>query len=360
MKPKIRVFVIDDSATVRSVLRDVLASDLTIEVIGSAADPLFAVEKLKRDWPDVFVLDVEMPRMDGISYLKKIMRERPTPVVICSTLTTQGAKITLQALAAGAVAIIEKPKVGVRSFLVDAAEDLVQVVKSAAKVAVQNLQLCTVGSASPPPPKFDADIIIDSNSSAMARTSERIVAIGTSTGGTQALEMVLSALPLDCPGIVIVQHMPEKFTAAFSERLDEVCGISVREAKNGDRIVAGHAFIAPGGHHLLVRRNGAQYFTDVVDGPPVNRHRPSVDVLFRSVANFAGKNALGVIMTGMGADGALGLKEMQAAGSRTVAQDEASCVVFGMPKEAIKLGAVDRVAGIRDIVLEVIRFGQRS
>lgn len=362
MKPKIRVFVIDDSATVRSVLRDILARDVAIEVIGSAADPLFAADKLKRDWPDVFVLDVEMPRMDGIAYLKKIMSERPTPVVICSTLTSQGARTTMQAFAAGAVAVIEKPKAGVKSFLVDAADDLIQVIKTAAKVSVHNLQLSTVGASPPPPPppKFTADQIIDSNPSAKTCTSERIVAIGASTGGTQALEAVLRGLPRDCPGIVIVQHMPEKFTAAFSERLNEVCQISVREARNGDQIVAGHAFIAPGGHHLLVRRSGTQYFTDVVDGPPVNRHRPSVDVLFRSVANFAGKNALGVIMTGMGADGALGLKEMQEAGSRTIAQDEASCVVFGMPKEAIKLGAADRVAGIHDIVLEVISFGHRS
>lgn len=358
MKPKIRVFVIDDSATVRSVLRDILTNDLAIEVIGAAADPLFAAEKLKRDWPDVFVLDVEMPRMDGISYLKKIMSERPTPVVICTTLTARGAKTTMQALAAGAVAVIEKPKVGLKSFLVDSAQELVQVIKAAAKVSVKNLQ--PFAALPPPQSKLDTDVIEDFNSSAITHASERIVAIGTSTGGTQALEVVLRALPRDCPGIVIVQHMPEKFTAAFSERLDELCAISVREAKSGDRIAAGHALIAPGGHHLLVRRSGAHYFTEVVDGPPVNCHRPSVDVLFRSVANTAGKNALGVIMTGMGSDGALGLKEMQEAGSRTVAQDEASCVVFGMPKEAIKLGAADRVAGIRDIVLEVTSFGQRS
>lgn len=358
MKAKIRVFIVDDSATVRRVLQDILCADPGIEVIGSAADPVFATEKLKRDWPDVIILDVEMPRMDGITFLKKIMIERPTPVVVCSTLTTHGAQTTMQALSAGAVAIIEKPRAGLKHFLVDASDELAFVIKTAAKATLKNLHIDTVMPVATP--KFNADVILRAEPSAMTQTTERIVAIGTSTGGTQALELVLRALPPDSPGIVIVQHMPEKFTAAFSERLNELCAISVREAKRGDRIVAGQALIAPGGHHLVVRRSGAQYFADVVDGPPVNRHRPSVDVLFRSVAKFAGKNALGVIMTGMGSDGALGLKEMHEVGARTIAQDEASCVVFGMPKEAIKLGAADRVTGLREIVLELISFGQSS
>lgn len=357
MKQKIRVFIIDDSATVRRVLNDVLSEDVAIEVIGSAADPIFAAEKLKKNWPDVIVLDVEMPRMDGITFLKKIMMERPTPVVICSTLTVQGAQTTMQALAAGAVAIMEKPKAGLKNFLVEASADLIQVVKTAAKANMKNVHVTAALPA--PSPKFSADVILNTHTSAMTQTTERIVAIGTSTGGTQALEVVLRALPRDCPGLVVVQHMPEKFTAAFSERLDNVCAITVREAKNGDRIVPGLALIAPGGYHMLIKRSGAQYHVDVIDGPPVNRHRPSVDVLFRSAAKFAGKNALGVIMTGMGSDGAAGLREMHEVGSRTVAQDEASCVVFGMPKEAIKLGAADRVTGLREIVAEIVDFGRR-
>ncbi len=309
----------------------------------AASDPIFALEKLTREWPDVIVLDVEMPRMDGITFLKKIMSEHPTPVVICSSLTEKGAETTMQALSAGAVEIITKPQIGLKRFLQESSGELVAAVRAASNANVRRLSKPAVAS------KLNADAILPAASHAMAQTTERIVAIGTSTGGTQALEVVLTALPRVCPGIVIVQHMPEKFTASFAERLNGLCQIEVREAKNNDRVITGRALIAPGGRHMLLKRSGAYYHVEVVDGPVVNRHRPSVDVLFRSVAKFAGKNATGIIMTGMGDDGARGLKEMFDAGAATVAQDEASCVVFGMPKEAIKLGGAKRVMPLSEI-----------
>jgi two-component system chemotaxis response regulator CheB len=274
-------------------------------------------------------------------------------VVICSSLTQKGAETTLQALAAGAVEIITKPTSGLKSFLLESASELVAAIRAAANANVKNLGKRVL--LPQPAPKFSADAVLPAaNGHAMAQTTERIVAIGTSTGGTQALEALLTVLPRVCPGIVIVQHMPEKFTASFAERLDGLCQIEVREAKNNDRILPGLALIAPGGKHMLVTRSGAYYFVQVVDGPHVNRHRPSVDVLFRSVAKFAGKNATGIIMTGMGDDGARGLKEMLLAGSSTVAQDEASCVVFGMPKEAIKLGAAQRILPLQDIYQAIL------
>jgi two-component system chemotaxis response regulator CheB len=338
---KIKVLIVDDSAVVREVVKQVLESDPAIQVIGSAMDPIFAMEKMKVQWPDVIVLDIEMPRMDGLTFLHKIMAERPTPVVICSTLTEKGAQATMQALAAGAFSTITKPKVGVKRFLQeDASNDLVDAVKAAAKANVRRL----VDSSQRPlnvSPKLNADAMLSPPGSAsLGQTSEQIVAIGTSTGGTQALEAVLTALPRICAGIVIVQHMPEMFTAAFAQRLNSLCQIEVLEAKNNDRVMPGRALIAPGGKHMMLKRNGAQYHVEVIDGPLVNRHRPSVDVLFRSVAKFAGKNALGVIMTGMGDDGARGLKEMRDAGAHTFGENEETCVVYGMPKEAMKLGAV--------------------
>ena len=339
---KINVLIVDDSAVVRQVLTGLLGGDPEIHVLGAASDPLFAMEKMKQTWPDVLVMDVEMPRMDGITFLKKIMQERPTPVVVCSTLTEKGAVTTMQALEAGAVSIITKPRVGLKNFLVEEAAELLHTVKAAARSNLRNLRRPPA-----PPPKLNADAILAASSQTLTVTTEQVVAIGTSTGGTQALEVVLTALPRVCPGIVIVQHMPEKFTAAFAERLDGLCHIDVREAKHNDRVVPGLALIAPGGKHMLLKRSGAQYFVEVVDGPPVNRHRPSVDVLFRSVAKAAGKNALGIIMTGMGDDGAAGLLEMRNARAHTVAQDEASCVVFGMPKEAIKRGAAERVVPLQ-------------
>ena len=343
MAGEIRVLVVDDSAVVRQVMGDILGRAPGIRVIGSAPDPLFAMERMRREWPDVITLDVEMPRMDGVTFLKKIMAERPTPVVICSSLTQAGAETTMQALAAGAVSIIAKPTLGLKDFLRESSNDVIAVVRAAAASRVRNLAARPVTRAAAEPQEAAGGV------HAMAKTTDSIVAIGTSTGGTQALESVLTALPATAPGIVIVQHMPEKFTASFAERLNGLCEIDVFEAKDGQRVVPGRALIAPGGRHMLLKRSGAQYHVEVVDGPVVNRHRPSVDVLFRSVAKFAGGNALGVIMTGMGDDGARGLKEMHDAGARTIAQDEETCVVYGMPKEAVKLGAVDRVLPLQHI-----------
>ncbi|MGE8504008.1 MAG: protein-glutamate methylesterase/protein-glutamine glutaminase [Pseudomonas sp.] len=354
MKP-IKVMIVDDSAVVRQVLASVLAADPAIEVLGTAADPLFALSKMEREWPDVIVLDVEMPRMDGITFLKKLMAERPTPVVICSTLTEKGASTTMQALAAGAVSIVTKPQVNLSKFLVNASDDLLGAVKAAARANMRQL----AKSKAPVQPKLGADAVIPAGQPAMARTTERVVAIGTSTGGTQALEYILTALPRVCPGIVIVQHMPERFTAAFAERLNGLCQIEVLEARHGDRVMPGRALIAPGGRHMLLKRSGAQYMVEVVDGPPVSRHKPSVDVLFRSTARAAGANATGIIMTGMGDDGARGLREMFEAGAQTFGQDEASCVVYGMPKEAKKLGAVGREIALEQIPAHILR-GERA
>lgn len=356
---RVRVMIVDDSAVVRQVLTATLTADPGIEVIGAAADPVFAMERMTREWPDVLVLDVEMPRMDGITFLRKIMAERPTPVVVCSTLTEKGAETTLQALAAGAVSIVTKPKLGLRRYLEDAGDDLASAVKTAARANLKCLSAAPQ-PASVPAPKLSADAILTAASGAMVQTTDAVVAIGTSTGGTQALETVLTALPRICPGIVIVQHMPEKFTAAFAARLDGLCQIEVREAKGGDRVLPGLALIAPGGRHMLLKRNGAQYHVDIVDGPPVSRHRPSVDVLFRSAAKFAGRNAVGIIMTGMGDDGARGLKEMREAGARTIAQDEHSCVVYGMPKEAVRLGAVDTILPLQALAGAIAGPGARQ
>ena len=350
MKP-IKVMIVDDSAVVRQVLASVLAADPSIEVLGTAADPLFALSKMEREWPDVIVLDVEMPRMDGITFLKKLMAARPTPVVICSTLTEKGASTTMQALAAGAVSIVTKPQVNLSKFLVNASDDLLGAVKAAARANMRQL----AKSKAPVQPKLGADAMIPAGQPAMARTTERVVAIGTSTGGTQALEHILTALPRVCPGIIIVQHMPERFTAAFAERLNGLCQIEVLEARHGDRVMPGRALIAPGGRHMLLKRSGAQYMVEVVDGPPVSRHKPSVDVLFRSTARAAGANATGIIMTGMGDDGARGLREMYEAGAQTLGQDEASCVVYGMPKEAKKLGAVGREIPLEQIPAQILR-----
>lgn len=351
MSGKIKVMIVDDSAVVRQTVRQALERDAGIEVIAAASDPLFAISHMQRQWPDVIVLDIEMPRMDGLTFLKKIMTERPTPVVICSSLAESGAAATMQALSAGAVAIITKPKMGVKQFLEDSANDVVQAVKAAARANASRL---VPRAATPlnPAPKLSADAILGAglgSGANMVRTTERIVAIGTSTGGTQALEAVLTRLPAVCPGIVIVQHMPERFTAMFAERLNSLCALEVHEARHGDRVMPGRALLAPGGKHMMLARSGAQYTVEVVDGPLINRHRPSVDVLFRSCAKFAGKNAVGVIMTGMGDDGARGLKEMRDAGASTLAEDESTCVVFGMPKEAIRLGGVDRVVPLTQI-----------
>ena len=351
--PAINVIVVDDSAVVRQVITAVLSQDNSIRVLAAVADPIFAMQRMRMQWPDVILLDVEMPRMDGITFLKKIMAERPTPVVICSSLTRDGADTTMRALAAGAFAIVTKPGLGIKGFLLDASEDLVHLVKAAARANSLNL-LTAAPSRSPnrvvPTPMSDA----------LSETTLRVVAIGTSTGGTQALERVLSALPRVAPGIVVVQHMPAKFTTAFAARLNEVCQIEVKEAQHGDHVVPGRALIAPGGKQMSLTRSGAQYHVHVLDGPPVNLHRPSVDVLFRSVARYAGRNATGIIMTGMGADGAQGLRDMAEAGAHTVAQNEESCVVYGMPKEAIKLCAAHKVVALDAIAAEVLRDGSSN
>jgi two-component system chemotaxis response regulator CheB len=364
MKSKIKVMLVDDSAVVRQVLTALLTKDGDIEVIASAPDPIFAMDKMNTNWPDVIVLDVEMPRMDGITFLKQIMSIRPTPVIICSTLTEKGAATSMQALAAGAVAIVTKPKAGLKNFLEIDAGDIVQAVKAAAGANLRPFRnLSATSAAAMPPIKIKIDEVMPalnaSLTSAMAVTTDKLVAIGTSTGGTQALEVVLKKLSRTAPGIVIVQHMPEKFTEAFADRLNKLCEMEVLEAKNGDRVIPGRALVAPGGRHMQVKRSGAQYHVEIIDAPPVNRHRPSVDVLFRSVAKCAGRNALGIIMTGMGDDGALGMRDMHEAGAETIAQDEKTCVVYGMPKEAVKLGAVDKIVPLETIAGLIETYGKK-
>ncbi|MFA9439705.1 chemotaxis response regulator protein-glutamate methylesterase [Uliginosibacterium sp. sgz301328] len=353
MRTMIRVMVVDDSAVVRQVVQEVLRRHPDIRVIGTASDPIFALQHMQREWPDVILLDVEMPRMDGVTFLRQIMEQRPTPTVICSSLTEQGAQITLDALSAGAAAIITKPALGVSDFLRGHEDELASAIRAAAAANPRRLVNKLVA------PKLSADAVLSAptGTRSLGRTTERFVALGVSTGGTQALEFVLPALPRTAPGLAIVQHMPERFTRSFAERLNNLCEIEVKEAATGDRILPGRALIAPGGRHMLVKRNGAQYCVEVVDGPLVSRHRPSVDVLFRSAAKSAGVNALGIIMTGMGDDGARGLKEMFDAGARTAAQDEASCVVYGMPREAVRHGGVKEVLSLDRIPELIVRYG---
>lgn len=342
----IEVLVVDDSAVVRQVLSATLNEAPDIKVYATASDPIFAQQQMQKKWPDVIVLDIEMPRMDGLTFLRQIMQQRPTPVIICSSLAEKGAELTLQALAAGAIDIITKPQMGVKDFLLDAKNLLWQTVRAAAGARLSSARRAVVTSVDNKPAHIQApmqDLV------AMTATTDSITVIGTSTGGTQALEEILSKIPRICPGIAVVQHMPEKFTAAFAKRLDGLCEVDVKEAESGDRLIPGRVLIAPGGHHLEVQRSGAQYIAKVFRGPSVNRHCPSVDVLFRSAARAAGRNALGIIMTGMGDDGARGLLEMRQVGCRTIAQDERSCVVFGMPKEAINLGAAKEVLSLSQI-----------
>ena len=354
----IKVLIVDDSAVVRQVLTQQLTGLSDIDIIGAARDPLFAMTMMEKNWPDVIILDIEMPRMDGITFLRKIMSEHPTPVVICSTLTENGAKTTMEAMAAGAIDIITKPKVGLKGFLEESRNVLIHAIRGAAKARMRNVKTSTASSAPPVIPKQSADSILRPEFKAMDETTDRVVAIGTSTGGTNALEQILKQLPRTAPGIVVVQHMPEAFTAAFAARLDSVCQVRVKEAEPNDRVTPGLVLIANGGKHLLVKRSGAQYRVELKDGPPVSRHRPSVDVLFRSVAQSAGKNALGIIMTGMGDDGARGLGEMRQAGARTVGQDEATCIVYGMPREAMRQGSVELELPLSSIPAAIIKFGQ--
>jgi len=357
---RIRVLIVDDSASVRQTLATILGNDPEIEVIGVAADPFVAAKRLREDVPDVITLDVEMPRMDGITFLKKLMAQHPIPVVMCSSLIEEGSETLMQTLEAGAVDVILKPKIAAADHLAEQAMQICDTVKSAARARIGKRRDRPVSAeASPikgPAPKLTADAMLPpaAGRSAMAKTTEIIVAVGASTGGTEALREFLIALPANAPGIVIVQHMPEHFTAAFAKRLDGLCQVSVKEAEDGDPVLRGHVLIAPGGRHLLLERQGARYHVAVKDGPLVSRHRPSVDVLFRSTARAAGPNAIGVIMTGMGDDGARGMLEMKEAGAYTIAQDEETCVVFGMPKEAIARGGVDTVMPLEEIAPHVM------
>ncbi len=337
---KIKVMLVDDSALVRNVLTEVLSADPQIEIIATAQDPFVAVQKLRRQAPDVIILDVEMPRMDGITFLQKLMHQHPIPVIICSTLVEKGAETALKALEYGAVDIIQKPRLGTRQFLVESRVLLMDAVKAAARAKPRSLATRLSGAE----PKLSADAVLQGASGkAMVRTTEQVVVLGASTGGTEAVRAVLEALPQDALGIAVVQHMPEGFTRSFAQRLDGLCRISVKEAVDGDSVLRGRALIAPGNRHTLLKRSGARYYVEVRDGPLVSRHRPSVDVLFRSAARYAGKNAVGVILTGMGDDGAAGMKELHDAGAYTIAQDEATSVVYGMPREALERGGVARV-----------------
>jgi two-component system chemotaxis response regulator CheB len=348
---RIKVLIVDDSAVVRQAMTEILSSDPLIEVIGSARDPYLAAERMREVAPDVITLDVEMPRMDGITFLQKIMSQHPIPVVMCSSLTDDGSETALKALEYGAVDIIQKPKMGVKQFLEESKILICDVVKAAARARAKK----PVAKPIHVEPKLTADAVIAKQANkSMIQTTEKVVVIGASTGGTEALRVFLEALPEDAAGMVIVQHMPENFTRAFANRLNTLCRVSVKEAENDDTVIRGRALIAPGNKHTLLKRSGARYYVEVKDGPLVCRHRPSVDVLFRSASRYAGKNAVGVIMTGMGDDGANGMREMKEAGSFNIAQDEASCVVFGMPKEAIKLGAVDKIVPLEGIMQLVL------
>lgn len=356
MNKKIKVLIVDDSAVVRQTLKEILESDPSIKVVATAADPFIAADKMKDEVPDVITLDVEMPRMDGITFLHKIMTQHPVPVVMCSSLTGEGCETTLKALEYGAVDIITKPKIGSKKFFEESRIRICDSVKAAAlarvKAVSKRKKKIKVDS------KLTADVVIaPPTGRAMLRTTEKIIVVGASTGGTEALRILLEALPVDSPGIAIVQHMPEHFTMAFSKRLNNLCRVEVKEAADGDSLLRGRALIAPGNRHLILKRSGARYYVQVKDGPLVCRHRPSVDVLLRSAARYAGSNAIAVIMTGMGDDGARGMLEMKNAGASTIAQDEASCVVFGMPQEAIKRGAVDRVLPLEGIAGAVLRGG---
>ena len=348
-KSRVRVLIVDDSALVRQTLAQILSADPAIEVIGTACDPFVAAERMSEQAPDVIMLDIEMPRMDGLTFLQKIMSQHPIPVIICSSLAERGAQSTLKALEYGAVDIIGKPRMGSKRFFEESRVVLCEAVKAAASARLRVFKPSCVVE-----PKFTADAVLSRASKAMLETTEKVVVIGASTGGTEALRALLEVMPPDAPGMVIVQHMPEVFTRAFADRLDTVCRISVKEAERNDTVLRGRALIAPGNQHVLLKRSGARYYVEIKDGPLVSRHRPSVDVLFRSAARYAGRNAVGVILTGMGDDGASGMLEMKQAGAATIAQDEATSVVFGMPNEAIKRGAVDSILPLHAIAESIL------
>lgn len=344
---KIRVLVVDDSALVRSLLTQIINEQPDMEVVGAAPDPLVAREMIKQKNPDVLTLDVEMPRMDGLDFLERLMRLRPMPVVMVSTLTERGSEVTLKALELGAVDFVSKPKVGISNGLQEYADEIADKIR-AARVARIRRTVPVAATA------LTADAVLPPQKSRIAST-EKVIIVGASTGGTEAIKAFLMQMPPDCPGILITQHMPEAFTRPFAQRLDGLCRIAVAEASHGERVLPGHAYVAPGHSHMLLARSGANYVVELSQAPPVNRHRPSVDVLFRSAANCAGRNAIGVILTGMGKDGAAGMLEMKQAGATNFAQDEASCVVFGMPKEAIAMGGVDETVSLAEMAKRVLQ-----
>ena len=362
---RIRVLIVDDSASVRTTLSDIIAADPDLEVMGTAADPYVAVERIRHEVPDVIFLDLEMPRMDGLTFLRKLMSQRPVPVVVCSSLTEAGSEKMIEALEAGAVEVVTKPRVDTAQWLQESSMRICDAAKAAAHAKLK-------GRTQPAPrltveKKLTADVVIPQRTAARAAAAaatlpltEPVICIGASTGGTEALREVLEQLPAGSPGIVIVQHMPERFTNAFARRLNTLCPMEVKEAEEGDLVQQGRVLIAPGNFHIALHRTGSRYTVNVIDGPHVSRHRPSVDVLFRSAAQNAGRNAMGILLTGMGDDGARGLLEMHQAGSLTVAQDEASSVVFGMPREAIALGAADRVLPLKRVPAEIVAYGARN
>lgn len=345
-RPRTRVVVIDDSALIRRILTEIINNEPDMEVVAAAPDPLAAREQIRALNPDVITLDVEMPKMDGLAFLEKLMRLKPTPVVMVSTLTERGSETTLRALELGAVDFVSKPKIDIAHGMQEYAAEITDKIRAASVARVRRLA----------PPAADArgpGAVLPVRP-ASGWSTEKLIIVGASTGGTEAIREFLEPLPPDIPGILVTQHMPEAFTRSFARRLDGLCRITVKEAENGERILPGHAYIAPGHSHLLVRRSGANYMTELSQSAPVNRHRPSVDVLFRSAAMHVGRNAIGVILTGMGRDGAAGMREMHDAGAWTVAQDEESCVVFGMPKEAINSGGVDEILPLKSISRAVI------
>lgn len=357
----VKVFVVDDSAVVRQTLAHLLAGNAEIELIGSAPNPLLALDMIRKNPPDVLLLDIEMPGMDGLTFLRQIMASTPIPTVICSTLSTEGSAVALEALSAGAVSVMAKPKLGLKQFLDDSRRELIQTLKTAAKSKPKG-RVVTTSTPVVKPVNHTANGRAPTAGvgGVHALAMNKPIVIGSSTGGTQAIETVLTQLPADAPGIAITQHMPEKFTAMYSKRLDGLCAINVREACDGDRLERGVALIAPGGLHMQLRKNAGQYYVKIVDGPPVNRHKPSVDVLFRSAAECAGQDVLAILMTGMGDDGARGMKTLHDGGARTIAQNEETCVVFGMPKEAIKLQAVDEILPLEQIARAILQFDSRA
>lgn len=355
MARTIKVLVVDDSALVRQTLADIVASDPDLELIGTAADPFAAAKRMESGVPDVMLLDVEMPRMDGLTFLRKIMTQHPLPVVICSSITAAGAEATIKAFEYGAVEVIQKPRLGTKAFFEESRIRICDVLKAAARARLTRRTITTTPLKVPP--KLSADAVLPGpRSSAPMQTTEKVMVLGASTGGTEALQIFLQALPADAPPVVIVQHMPEHFTGAFASRLNAICKVEVREAADGDALRRGLALVGPGNRHLLLKRNGSRYHVEVKDGPLVRRHRPSVDVLFRSAATYAGRNAVAAILTGMGDDGAAGMRELHDAGAYTIAQDEATCVVFGMPAEAIKAGGVDKVLPLESIAPFMLRY----